>query len=143
MLWPRDLAAGRIVPECARLSIGAIFLTLLCGVAATILWSGAPETVRATLSSAIATRGFSWLSVGNIDVRATMMIDGLTIAMFLTIAIVAMAVQAFSVGYMRNEPRLVAFFAYISLFCFAMLGLVLSGNLLVTFVFWDLVGICS
>jgi proton-translocating NADH-quinone oxidoreductase chain L len=70
-------------------------------------------------------------------------IDSLTIAMFAMITLVATLVHIFSVGYMRQDARYHRFFAFLSLFCFSMLGLTLGGTLLHIFIFWELVGLCS
>ncbi len=71
------------------------------------------------------------------------LVDSLTIAMFVMIAIVASLVHIFSLAYMADDPRYSRYFAYLGLFCFSMFGLVLSNSLLQLFVFWELVGICS
>jgi proton-translocating NADH-quinone oxidoreductase chain L len=70
-------------------------------------------------------------------------VDSLAVAMFAMITTVATAVHVFSLGYMRRDPRFPRYFAYLGLFCFSMLGLVLGGTLLQLLVFWELVGLCS
>jgi NADH-quinone oxidoreductase subunit L len=77
-----------------------------------------------------------WLDVG-------IFIDSLTITMFAMITLVAMLVHFFSIGYMNEDGRYPRFFAYLGLFCFSMLGLVLGGSLLHILIFWELVGFCS
>jgi len=77
-----------------------------------------------------------WLDVG-------IYVDSLTVAMFLMVTLVALLVHVFSIGYMRGDLRFPRFFTYLSLFCFAMLGLLLSSTLLQLFIFWELVGLCS
>jgi len=77
-----------------------------------------------------------WLDVG-------IFIDSLTITMFAMITLVAMLVHFFSIGYMDEDGRYPRFFAYLGLFCFSMLGLVLGGSLLHILIFWELVGFCS
>jgi proton-translocating NADH-quinone oxidoreductase chain L len=77
-----------------------------------------------------------WLDVG-------IFIDSLTITMFSMITMVATLVHIFSIGYMREDGRFPRFFAYLGLFCFSMLGLVLGGTLLHILIFWELVGFCS
>jgi NADH-quinone oxidoreductase subunit L len=77
-----------------------------------------------------------WLDVG-------IFIDSLTITMFAMITMVASLVHIFSIGYMREDGRYPRFFAYLGLFCFSMLGLVLGGTLLHILIFWELVGFCS
>jgi NADH-quinone oxidoreductase subunit L len=69
--------------------------------------------------------------------------DGLGAAMLAAVGIVSFCVHLFSTGYMQGDRRYAIFFANISLFTFAMLGLVLSDNLLFLFVFWELMGAMS
>ena len=70
-------------------------------------------------------------------------IDNVAAILFLMVTFVATLIHVFSIGYMADDPRYPRFFAYLSLFCFAMLGLVASPNLFMIFVFWELVGACS
>jgi NADH-quinone oxidoreductase subunit L len=77
-----------------------------------------------------------WLDVG-------IFIDSLTITMFSMVTLVATLVHIFSIGYMQEDGRYPRFFAYLGLFCFSMLGLVLGGTLLHILIFWELVGLCS
>ena len=77
-----------------------------------------------------------WLDVG-------IYIDSLTVAMFAMVTLVGTIVHVFSIGYMREDPRFSRYFAYLGLFCFAMLGLCIGGTLLHIFIFWELVGLCS
>ncbi|HEX8912428.1 MAG TPA: NADH-quinone oxidoreductase subunit L, partial [Humisphaera sp.] len=77
-----------------------------------------------------------WLDVG-------LYVDSVTIAMFAMVSLVALLVHVFSIGYMRGDSRFPRFFAYLSLFCFAMFGLLLAGTLVQAFAFWELVGFCS
>jgi proton-translocating NADH-quinone oxidoreductase chain L len=70
-------------------------------------------------------------------------VDGLAAIMFLMVTFVATLIHVYSTGYMAEDARHPRFFAYLSLFCFSMLGLVASPNLFMIFVFWELVGVCS
>ena len=70
-------------------------------------------------------------------------IDNLAVLMFLLVTFVATLVHVYSIAYMSEESRSPLYFSYLSLFVFAMLGLVASANLFFVFVFWELVGICS
>ncbi len=70
-------------------------------------------------------------------------IDSLTVVLFATITLVALCVHVFSLKYMENDAHYPRFFAYLGLFCFSMLGLVIGATLLHIFVFWELVGLCS
>lgn len=70
-------------------------------------------------------------------------IDPLTAVMLLVVTIVAALVQIYSLGYMHGDPRFARYYAYLSLFTFSMLGLVLAGTYVLMFVFWELVGLTS
>ena len=63
--------------------------------------------------------------------------------MFLMVTFIATLIHIYSMGYMRDDPRYPLFFAYLSLFCFSMLGLVAASNVFMIFMFWELVGLCS
>ncbi|AMV36529.1 NADH-quinone oxidoreductase subunit L [Planctomyces sp. SH-PL62] len=70
-------------------------------------------------------------------------IDNLAAIMFLMVTTVATLIHVYSMGYMADDSRYPRFFAYLSLFCFSMLGLIAASNLFMIFVFWELVGVCS
>ncbi len=63
--------------------------------------------------------------------------------MFLMVTFIATLIHIYSIGYMHDDPRFPRFFAYLSLFCFSMLGLVAASNVFMIFIFWELVGVCS
>lgn len=77
--------------------------------------------------------------------RIGFLVDGLSVVMALVVAVVAFAVQVYSLGYMSEEPpsSLGRYYTYHSLFAFSMLGLVFADNLLLAYIFWELVGACS
>jgi proton-translocating NADH-quinone oxidoreductase chain L len=77
-----------------------------------------------------------WLDV-------SIFVDSLSIAMFAMVTLVATLVHIFSIEYMSEDGRYPRFFAYLCLFTFSMLGLVLGGTLLHILIFWELVGFCS
>ncbi len=80
--------------------------------------------------------GGGWLYLGA-------MIDGLTVAMMVMVTGVATLVHLYSIGYMKGDARFERFFAYLSLFTFSMLGIVISNSIMQLFVFWELVGLTS
>jgi NADH-quinone oxidoreductase subunit L len=84
-----------------------------------------------------------WLTVGNIHIDFSIHIDIVSVLMLTLVSIVAIMVLVFSTEYMRNESRYSIFFGYISLFVFAMFGLLISRNLFWMYLFWELVGFCS
>ncbi|MDO8748494.1 MAG: NADH-quinone oxidoreductase subunit L [Candidatus Omnitrophota bacterium] len=84
-----------------------------------------------------------WFKVGRYSFEAGFLVDPLSAMMLCVVTLVGLLVEVYSIGYMRGDKRYHLFFAYVSLFIFSMLGLVLSNNLIQTYVFWELVGVCS
>jgi len=84
-----------------------------------------------------------WSDVGAFHLRMGIYIDPLTIVMFGVVTTVALMVNIFSMGYMKGEPRYFWFFAVLQLFAASMLMLVMADNLLLLYVSWELVGLCS
>ncbi|NBV26502.1 MAG: NADH-quinone oxidoreductase subunit L, partial [Actinobacteria bacterium] len=86
---------------------------------------------------------FSWLSVGPLNVDAAFLLDPLSVTMCLFVSGISTLIHLYSIGYMHGEKDFKKFFLYLNLFVFSMLVLVLGNNLLVTFVGWEGVGVCS
>jgi len=86
---------------------------------------------------------FTWLDFGSWNLQIGLLIDPLTAVMLMVVTIVSSCVQIYSVGYMHGDPRFPRYFAFISLFSFSMLGLVLANNFAEIFIFWELVGLTS
>lgn len=86
---------------------------------------------------------FTWIDLKGFTVQMGMLIDPLTAVMLMVVTIVSMLVHIYSVGYMAGDPRFSRFFSFLSLFTFAMLGLVLANNFFEIFIFWELVGLTS
>ncbi len=84
-----------------------------------------------------------WLSVGNTQVHLGILTTPVTRLMAAVVLFVSAMVHIFSIGYMANEKNTDRYYGFLGLFTFAMLGLVYSTNLLITFCFWELVGFCS
>ena len=84
-----------------------------------------------------------WLQVGNTEIRWSMLVDSLSVPMLGLVALVALCVQIYSLGYMRGHARFGWYYAVHSLFVASMLGLVLADNLLLLYITWELVGACS
>ena len=103
-------------------------------------------------------------SFGDLTIGLEYYIDSLTLAMFMMVTLIATCIHVFALGYMSDEltddyvdhqvhapggghfhrpGRYSRFFAYLSLFSFSMLGIVISGSILMVFVFWELVGVTS
>ena len=115
-------------------------------------------------ASRFSGRFYTLAQFGDLMLSLDYYIDSLTLVMFMMVTLIATCIHVFAMGYMSDEltedyvdhevhmadgghlhrpGRYYRFFAYMSLFCFSMLGLVLAGNIFQVFVFWELVGICS
>ena len=86
---------------------------------------------------------FSWISVGTLHVPAALLVDPLSITMCLFVTGISALIHLYSIGYMHGERDFRKFFLYMNLFVFSMLLLVLANNLVLTFVGWEGVGLCS
>jgi len=84
-----------------------------------------------------------WLSISGLTVDMGVYIDPVSAMMLVIVTLVALMVQIYSIGYMHGDAGFGRFFAYLSLFASAMLGLVIAVNFVQMFVFWELVGLCS
>ena len=84
-----------------------------------------------------------WIQSGGIDVEWAFRVDTLTAVMFVVVNTVSSLVHIYSIGYMHHDPHRPRFFAYLSLFTFAMLMLVTSDNLAQMFFGWEGVGLAS
>ena len=86
---------------------------------------------------------FPWISSGDFAARVEFLLDPLSAVMLLVVTGVGFVIHVYSIGYMRAEDGYYRFFAYMNLFLFSMLILVLAGNFLLLFVGWEGVGLCS
>jgi NADH-quinone oxidoreductase subunit L len=90
-----------------------------------------------------AVQSFTWFTFGDQTLRLGFVLDPLAAAMLMMISLVALCIFVFSVGYMAEDKNFTRFFAYLSFFSGAMLGLVIANSLLLLFIFWELVGLAS
>ncbi|MBF0586657.1 NADH-quinone oxidoreductase subunit L [Prosthecochloris sp. N3] len=92
---------------------------------------------------------FTWIDfgdvpgVGPLEIRMGIMIDNLTAIMLAMVSLISFLVHLYSTGYMQGERYYGRFFAYLGIFTFSMLGIVLSDNLFSIYIFWELVGLSS
>jgi NADH-quinone oxidoreductase subunit L len=88
-------------------------------------------------------RYFAWMPVGDLKIDAMFQLDQLSMMMTLVVTGVGTLIHLFSVGYMQDDPGYPRYFAYLNLFVFFMLLLVLGGNYPLLFIGWEGVGLCS
>src|SRR5215207_1136531 len=86
---------------------------------------------------------YEWIVTGSFEVKAAFFVDNLTACLLIVVTTIGLLVHVYSIGYMSHDPGYWRFFAYLNLFMFSMLLLVLADNWLVVFVAWELVGLCS
>jgi NADH-quinone oxidoreductase subunit L len=86
---------------------------------------------------------FDWISVGNFSAKMSFLVDGLSAIFLMVITGVGFLIHLYSTGYMHEDEGFRRFFAYLNLFVFFMLLLVLGDNFLVMFIGWEGVGLCS
>jgi NADH-quinone oxidoreductase subunit L len=146
LIWLLPLAAFVLIvvmrfvpgrPKASPIAIGATLgsLGFSLWVLLTLLQGPARE---------IIVPGFDWLNIGGIlKLQFGLLIDPLTAVMLLVVTLVSLMVQIYSRGYMHTDPSYRRYYTFISLFTFAMLGLVMADNLLLMFMCWELVGLCS
>jgi NADH-quinone oxidoreductase subunit L len=116
-------------------ALGSVLLSL-AWVVKTLLALGAMET-------SYVERYYTWFQSGTLNVGVDLAVDRLTAVMLLVVTGVGSLIHIYAVGYMAHEGGYYRFFAYLNLFMFFMLILVLGANFLLLFVGWEGVGLCS
>ncbi|MCH7890272.1 MAG: NADH-quinone oxidoreductase subunit L [Gemmatimonadetes bacterium] len=86
---------------------------------------------------------WSWISTGELEVAAAIQLDQLSMIMMMIITGVGLLIHVFSVGYMQDDPGYPRYFAYLNLFIFFMLVLVMGASYPIMFIGWEGVGLCS
>ncbi|MBI3097732.1 MAG: NADH-quinone oxidoreductase subunit L [Planctomycetes bacterium] len=132
--------AGHVVPTLAVLISFALSLCVFKGVRHEMN----PDFVRAGV-------GWQWFwidagdvqGLGNFQVKWGFLLDNLTAIMLVVVTTVSLLVHLFSIGYMHGDKRYGRFFAFLGIFTFSMLGLILTDNLFGIYIFWELVGLAS
>jgi len=116
----------------ALISIGAIVIGFISTIAfiATNGWVTGESAVN-------------WLSIGGLNIDFGLKLDALSLMMMLIVTGVGGAIHIYSYGYMDADRSKARFFAFMSLFTFSMLGIVLANNFIELFIFWELVGVSS
>ena len=121
------------------LTVGAVFISFVLSL----------KVFFETLAGARVDHSYAWLPVSAVpaNLQATLslgfQIDPLTATMLIVVSSVSLLVQLYSIGYMHGDGGYARYFAAMSLFTTAMLGVVLANNLLAIYIAWELVGLCS
>jgi NADH-quinone oxidoreductase subunit L len=118
--------------------------TIMCAGAFALAIAAHLELIsRPAEERSVTTTIFSWLHVGGLNVDLGFLVDPLSLSMVLFVTGVGALIHLYAIGYMHGDPKFSKFFLYLNLFVFSMLMLVLGSNLLVTFLGWEGVGVCS
>ena len=92
---------------------------------------------------------FTWINFGNVpsigplSIQLGIKIDNLTVIMLFVVTLISALVHIFSLEYMKGDKRFSRYYAYLGIFTFSMLGIVLTDNILMMYIFWELVGLSS
>ena len=136
-----SLATIILLPKSQARAAGYVTIAAIGAAFLLSLWA-----LDSLIQSDGETLGFpsrEWLAFGPLQIDVGLTVDGLTGIMLVVVTSVSLLVQVYSQGYMASDGGYMRYYAFMSLFTASMLGLVLAGNLVLTYVFWELVGLCS
>jgi len=126
-----------------RFSKGTVNAVAIGSVALSFAWVLKTIFALGALAGVYSEHYFTWIRSGVVNVGCDFGVDRLTIVMLLVVTGVGAVIHIYSIGYMAHEGGYYRFFAFLNLFMFFMLVLVLASNYLVMFVGWEGVGLCS
>jgi NADH-quinone oxidoreductase subunit L len=86
---------------------------------------------------------FEWINLGSVAIDLGFLIDNLSVLMIFVVTLISMLVHIFSIAYMKGDKRYNRYFAYLGIFTFSMTGIVFTHNILMMYIFWELVGLSS
>jgi proton-translocating NADH-quinone oxidoreductase chain L len=139
-------------PASGWCAVAAVLVSLGLSTYVTLGWLGMTDAAREAASAGVY--AFEWVNLSvhghDVPIEFKVKFDALTVMMYFMVTLVSTCIFIFSVGYMAGhsdevdgQSKYHRFFAYLCLFEFSMLGLVISSSLFFLFVFWELVGLCS
>jgi NADH-quinone oxidoreductase subunit L len=137
------LAASLLILSLASSRRTAAFVLGVVGQVAALFISVAALAWTLQTPGARSVQNFTWFTFGDQVVRIGCVLDPLAAAMLVMITLVGLCIFVFSKGYMAGDKDFSRFFAYLSFFSAAMLGVVIANSLLLLFVCWELVGLAS
>ncbi|MEP7352415.1 MAG: NADH-quinone oxidoreductase subunit L, partial [Acidobacteriota bacterium] len=135
---------GRRMPKSAinAVAVGSVLLSFLW-VVKTLTGLGIFMGSENALETAHVEHYFTWIQSGAMNIGVDFAVDRLTAVMLMIVTGIGTLIHIYATGYMAHEGGYYRFFAYLNLFMFFMLTLVLGGNFLLLFVGWEGVGLCS
>src|SRR5215217_486671 len=129
--------------SAAVLATGGQIVVLAISIVAFLVTLQTPKAFASEAHGFRAVQNFTWFTFGEQTLRLGFVLDPLAAAMLVMISLVGLCIFVFSVGYMADDRNFTRFFAYLSFFSGAMLGVVIANSLLLLFMFWELVGLAS
>ena len=145
--------------SASQLALTLLFTPLVSAVLIGLFFRKQPAIAKAlSLTAATAIAGLAgllifatddftvaaeWLTIGNFTIHLGFLLDPLSKLLLAVVALVGLLVHLFSLGYMKTEENQARFFGCLSLFMFSMTGLTLADDLIMLFIFWELVGLSS
>ncbi|MGC9195342.1 MAG: NADH-quinone oxidoreductase subunit L [Syntrophobacteraceae bacterium] len=117
----------------SRISVGSIVVSAICAISLLVRLFSAPALQYQTL----------WFSSGKLNIVFGYYLDPLSLLMLTIVGIIACLVQIYSLGYMAGDPGYSRYYAFQSLFAWAMMNMVIAGSMLQLFIFWEMVGLAS
>jgi NADH-quinone oxidoreductase subunit L len=139
------LVGRRFGKQAHWIPVGAIFLAWVVAMVAvvSVLGGSAPLLPGSEDTHGYVVGPWTWIPAGEFHVDLGLFVDPLTACLLIVVTTIGLLVHVYSIGYMSHDPGYWRFFAYLNLFMFSMLLLVLADSWLVVFVAWELVGLCS
>ena len=137
---------GRRLRKAAHwIPVGAVFLAWIVAMLAVwnVLTEAAPLLPGSEETHGYVVGPWEWIPAGGFHVELGILVDPLTACLLIVVTTIGLLVHVYSIGYMSHDPGYWRFFAYLNLFMFSMLLLILADNWLVVFVAWELVGLSS
>jgi len=133
---PVDTNRGRVLSIIVGMS-GAVMAWLI-SLSVVFQATSLEDLGKRVLESAA-----TWMSTGTISFNMGVLVDPFTVVMLIMVPLAVVCIFIYSIGYMAHDPRQARFFSLIALFAGAMLTLVLADNLLLLFIGWEVMGLCS
>lgn len=128
---------GKRISKMYLFETGMITLTFIAGVVA------AYTKLFVYADKAKLVWDFNWIYTPAFSIRLGVMMDNITAMMIFVVCLISMLVHYYSIEYMHGDKRFNRYFAYLGIFTFSMMGIVLTHNILMMYIFWELVGLSS
>ena len=139
------LVGRRLGKQAHWVPVGVIFIVWIIAMVAVfnVLTGSAPLIEGSEDLHGYVVGPWTWIPAGGFQVNLGLFVDPLTACLLIVVTTIGLLVHIYSIGYMAHDPGYWRFFAYLNLFMFSMLLLVLADSWLVVFVAWELVGLSS